>query len=266
MSSMGEPDTRLQELAAGYAIGDLSDAELLEIKAYDEKSFGAMVERSEEAAANAFLTFQKTAPVEPIPTDLSLRLKNMAEGFSNKPTESDLLRVANPKLEHATYIRRREIAAWLCVAASVAFALMVWIPSRTSIRYSATARRDILIANASDLIRTRWESTNQELVQGKELGDVVWSSASQEGFMKIRGLPVNDRSKEQYQLWIIDPSRDEKPVDGGVFDITSTEDAIVPIHAKLRVDKPAVFAVTIEKPGGVVVSDQKRLPLIAKVP
>jgi len=66
-------------------------------------------------------------------------------------------------------------------------------------------------------------------------------------------------------LWIIDPSRDEKPIDGGVFDITSDIESIVPINAKLAVGQPTVFAITVEKPGGVVVSDQKRLPLIAKV-
>ena len=93
----------------------------------------------------------------------------------------------------------------------------------------------------------------------------MWSTASQQGYMTLRGLPVNDATQEQYQLWIIDPSRDDKPVDGGVFDIASTGESIVPIQAKLRVDKPTVFAITVEKPGGVVVSDQKRLPLLAKV-
>ena len=83
--------------------------------------------------------------------------------------------------------------------------------------------------------------------------------------MTIRGLPINDRAKEQYQLWIIDPSRDEKPVDGGVFDIASVGESIVAIQAKLRVDRPTVFAIRVEKPGGVVVSDQKRLPLLAKI-
>ena len=63
---------------------------------------------------------------------------------------------------------------------------------------------------------------------------------------------------------IIDPSRDEKPVDGGVFDIASFGESIVAIQAKLRVNKPTVFAITVEKPGGVVVSDQTRLPLLAK--
>ena len=38
---------------------------------------------------------------------------------------------------------------------------------------------------------------------------------------------------------------------------------VVQIDAKLEVLNPAAFAITIEKPGGVVVSTQDRLPLIA---
>jgi hypothetical protein len=40
---------------------------------------------------------------------------------------------------------------------------------------------------------------------------------------------------------------------------------IVPITPKLRVGRPTLFAVTIEKPGGVVVSTRKRVTLVAKV-
>ena len=44
---------------------------------------------------------------------------------------------------------------------------------------------------------------------------------------------------------------------GGVFDVTDAEEQLIPIQAKLQVVKPVAFAVTIEKPGGVVVSDQE---------
>jgi len=86
-------------------------------------------------------------------------------------------------------------------------------------------------------------------------GEVIWNAEAQAGFMKLTGLPVNDPTKEQYQLWIVDPARDAEPIDGGVFDITASGEVIVPIDAKLRSDSPAVFAITIEQPGGVVVSE-----------
>ncbi len=265
MSSIENTNSRLQELAAGYSLGDLSEAETQEIKSYDQKIFVAMVERSDEAAARTFLTFQSSVPSDAMPEELSQRLKNMAEGFLEKSMD-----VGPPKVELATFnvapssVGFREIVAWLCMAASVAIALSVWIPGRRDVQTSMLVLRDNLIAKSGDLIRSKWESPTPE-IPAQELGEVVWSSSAQQGFMTIRGLPINDISKEQYQLWIIDPTRDEKPVDGGVFDITNTTESIIPIRAKLQVDKPTLFAITIEKPGGVVVSDQKRLPLLAKV-
>ena len=60
---------------------------------------------------------------------------------------------------------------------------------------------------------------------------------------------------QQYQLWIVDPERAAQPVDGGVFDVQAgTREVIIPINAKLAVNNPAAFAITLEKPGGVVVS------------
>jgi anti-sigma-K factor RskA len=77
--------------------------------------------------------------------------------------------------------------------------------------------------------------------------------------------PPGERSDEaQYQLWIFDRQRDQAyPVDGGVFDVTSTGEVIVPIAAKLRVGDAALFAVTVERPGGVVVSRREHIVVTA---
>ena len=82
--------------------------------------------------------------------------------------------------------------------------------------------------------------------------------------MRLVGLAKNDPRAAQYQLWIIDPSRDKRPVDGGVFDITSAGEVLVPITAKLRIDKPEGFALTREQPGGVVVSKGPLLVVAAR--
>ncbi len=97
-------------------------------------------------------------------------------------------------------------------------------------------------------------------------GDLVWDGQLQEGYMRFNGLVANDPQVFQYQLWIFDAQRDERhPVDGGVFDVPSgTDEVIVPIHAKLPVGQPVLFAITVEKPGGVVVSDRERIALVAK--
>lgn len=121
---------------------------------------------------------------------------------------------------------------------------------------------ELLKANATDLVAVSWAPTDEATPYS---GDVVWSSDRQAGYMTFRDLPVNDPTQEQYQLWIFDKDRnDAYPVDGGVFNITGTE-AIVPIDPKIRVDTPVMFAITVEQPGGVVVSDRSRLPLLAKL-
>lgn len=86
-------------------------------------------------------------------------------------------------------------------------------------------------------------------------GQVVFNTRTQKGYMKFSGLPKNNPTERQYQLWIVDPSRAAQPVDGGVFDVDTEGEVIVPIDSKLQVDKPTVFAITVEKPGGVVVSE-----------
>ena len=120
-----------------------------------------------------------------------------------------------------------------------------------------------LLANAKDATTLAWTATTDEAAKGAS-GDVVWSPSQQKGFMRFVGLAVNDPTKLQYQLWIFDKNRDQAfPVDGGVFDITPSGEVIVAITAKLPVGEPVLFAVTVEKPGGVVVSKRERIVVTA---
>lgn len=54
-------------------------------------------------------------------------------------------------------------------------------------------------------------------------------------------------------------------MDGGIFDITKENQGVAPINAALRIDTPAAFVITREKPGGVVVSEQKDVIAIASL-
>ncbi len=130
---------------------------------------------------------------------------------------------------------------------------------------SPAQARDRLIRQADDLVQIAWTASDDS-DPTPPTGDVVWSSREQTGFMHFVGLPANDPELEQYQLWIFDTAQDERfPIDGGVFNISAEGDFVVPIKPKLGVVKPTLFAITIEKPGGVVVSNRERLPLLAKV-
>ncbi|MEM6471972.1 MAG: anti-sigma factor, partial [Planctomycetota bacterium] len=161
----------------------------------------------------------------------------------------------------------REWFAWVVAIAATLLAIVLWQGGDTSVEQDAPIS---LVDRRSDLLsktgitQVSWSPGKTELAN-EVTGDVVWDPSSQTGFMTFNGLPINDPTVEQYQLWIIDPERDDEPVDGGVFDITSAGESVVAINAKLNVIQPAAFAITIEKPGGVVVSTQERLPLLASV-
>jgi hypothetical protein len=129
----------------------------------------------------------------------------------------------------------------------------------------AQARKDLL-ESAKDVKTLAWTATGDANAKGAG-GDVVWSPSKQEGYMRFTGLAANDPTKIQYQLWIFDKDRDDKyPVDGGVFDVGPDGEVIVKISPKLRVNEPVLFAVTIEAPGGVVVSKRERIVVTAAPP
>lgn len=123
--------------------------------------------------------------------------------------------------------------------------------------------RERLIATAPDLARGVWGAGNMK--QFVPAGDIVWSDTAQAGYMRLSGLPVNDPNKETYQLWIFDETQDPKtPIDGGTFDVNSSGEVIIPINAKLRPRNTSMYAITVEKPGGVVVSDRSKIIALAK--
>ena len=129
---------------------------------------------------------------------------------------------------------------------------------------SVAQLRDAFLDSAPvDLIDVKMVSNDALHEYGKDLknGRLVWSDAKQEGYMEFEGLKINDPKVEQYQLWIFQNEKLEKyPVDGGVFDITKDKQ-IIKIDAKILTNAKA-FAVTLEKPGGVVVSDRERIPTV----
>ena len=117
------------------------------------------------------------------------------------------------------------------------------------------AEARVALLGLADTVQTPWgDSAWAEFADVQ--GDVVWNDDLQEGYLRLANMPANDPARAQFQLWIVDPARDEEPVDGGVFDIPpGAREVIVPIRAKLAVRSPAAFAITREQPGGVVVSE-----------
>jgi len=256
--------TRPSELLADRALVGLSDeeiAELRELGAADDDTF-------ELAAAAVDLA---TLSVEAMPAGMAERIADRAmaarqpripttiAGWSmpGMPIAAPAPPVPAPVVPIAS-ARKRSVVPWIIsgmAVAAAAIVLLVVRPSGEPARLDPTADRSELLATGASKIS--WIATKE--APGTS-GDVVWSESAQRGYMRFVGLAPNDPKKTQYQLWIFDKTRDKAfPVDGGVFDVSSTGEIIVPITAKLHVDDATLFAVTVEKPGGVVVSKREHI-------
>ncbi len=94
-------------------------------------------------------------------------------------------------------------------------------------------------------------------------GDVVWNEELEQGYLRFVGLDVNDPTVEQYQVWVIDDRGMEQKVSGGVFNATAQGEVIVPIDPALDIGRVALFAITVEEPGGIMVPDLRRRVVVA---
>ncbi len=161
--------------------------------------------------------------------------------------------------------------AGFCFLAAVAgwwLALAPWSPfdgaSRVGQLSAELSREHLLASGGANVGRWPWSGPggDSRIVRG----DVVWDRASQSGYLRFEGLEPNDPARHQYQLWIVDATRDDRyPVDGGVFDVPkSSSPVVVRVRAAVPVREPAAFVVTLEKPGGAVVSGHENVVAVAR--
>ncbi len=256
---------RIVDLLTSRATEGLSEEEAMELDDTLHHLTDMREDELELAAAAVDLAFESAAgDVEPMPGHLKQRILEQGRAhLKSRPV--NVTRFPRAVKPESRLLDGRNIGWWVAAAMLV---LALWSPwsrqDKTPPPASTLAeQRETLLRDAGDAIRVAW--TKPEVPGYEKVdGDVVWSSERQAGFMRLRGLPTNRNTVEQYQLWIVDPSRDERPIDGGVFDIPAgSSEVIIPIDAKLRADNPKVFAITLEQPGGVVVSDG---PLLVVAP
>ncbi|MBL8858335.1 MAG: anti-sigma factor [Planctomycetes bacterium] len=242
-------DQRTLDLALDEVTFGLSSAELEELLARVDRRDLAPLEHAVAAVNVAAL-----GPLEAPPADFMRRLKADASAYM-------------PVASVPTPVVRVPVVAWIGWAVAAALLVAFFVRENFVSAPSAGAARAALVAQATDVLQVPWKATDDPLA-GAVSGDVVWSGAKQEGYMRFRGLPPNDPKVSQYQLWIFDTTRAEweaRPVDGGVFDVTADAEVVVPIRAKLEVREPKLFGVTLEAPGGVVVSKREHLLAVASL-
>ena len=269
---------RIQELLADRAVQGLSAEEQAELdelmKEYPE---GQDAEGARLDLAAAALDLSDAAVDEPMPAALRERILADAYQYFDarypdaaeaSPDRAPAARFANAPPPYRT--TRWQMAGWYVAAACLLLALLGWYPRLVARKPppppTLAEMRSRLMAEAPDLIRTSWAPAAPQ--PGRAVGgDVIWSNAEQQGYMRFQGMPAVDPSVSEYQLWIFDAKQDERyPIDGGVFAVDqATGEVIIRINAKIKVAEPKLFAITVEKPGGVVVSKRDNLLLIAKV-
>ncbi len=255
--AFAEWEERTLALAADHVTQGLDAAELRELH---RRAAAADLDAFERACAE--LHVAALGPVEAPPAGLMLKLQADAARELGLVAPSARAR-SGPWAARST---PRGVPAWTAAAGWLAAAALLcafWLRAQPA--PGLDERRAALVAGAEDLVRVPWQRGEDPLARNAS-GEVIWSTSRQEGYMRFAGLAPNDPGRNQYQLWIFDPTRGDweaQPIDGGVFDVGPDGSADVPIDPKLLVRRVALFAVTLEPPGGVVVSKREHLVLTA---
>jgi anti-sigma-K factor RskA len=255
---------RLEELMVDHATQGLSPQDEAELRAAlaSEPALRDEAEAYELAATAVELSLTRQS-MEDLPPALREKLLAAAPKRSSATPTLSLSGTAADKPAPAdkfSFTDGRMFGWYAAAAALVALAFVLALepkqPAGTTPEPTLAEQYEDL-ADDTNTIAATWgfNADGGDPTYANATGEVIWNADEQTGYMKLAGLPVNDPSKIQYQLWIVDPARDAEPIDGGVFDITASGEVIVPIDAKLRSESPAVFAITVEQPGGVVVSE-----------
>jgi hypothetical protein len=269
MSNSSKSD-RLLELLAARATESLGSDEHAELKR-ELVAHGLHEDDSFDLAASSLYLAMDEMSHEAMPRHLSEKVRRSAEAYFDQATPRKVTRAAGAHRSSSANRRGLKPRHWvelLVVAASLLAAAIAWMPRGVtpSVEMTLAEQRQQLLASATDSMNIEWAAAGDTTGTDAK-GNVVWSPSRQAGFMTFRNLKKNDPSVEQYQLWIFDKDRDERyPVDGGVFDVASDQDeTVIAIDPKIHVDEATLFAITVERPGGVVVSDRSRITLVASV-
>ena len=281
-----EMDEMMLDLVTKKATYGLDEAEQATLDSYYADAGIADDTSFEIAAAAIGLVGLKID--EQLPAHLQTKIIASADDyFATLGTQHDAVSLqANepePDLFQKTFTYEPTRRSWswlgwaLAGAACIALAINVWTtrftpveiggpkPPEAPVKLTPEQEMAELLASGNAIIKANWSAGNVKALNNIS-GDVVWSDEKQKGYMRFRGLPVNDKNKETYQLWIFDKTQDKAtPIDGGTFDVDQNGEVVIPINAKLKTREPGMFAVTVEKPGGVVVSKREKVAALATV-
>jgi len=265
-----QPDEAMLDLLIKQVTEGLSPEEQRELDVLDNEIASAYARDLEQAAAAISVagSGQPEAMPAALRAAIEAQLKAAATAAAAAGTGEGRLEVSDKirDIGSAPRAQKRSSAAWWAAAACLLLAVLGWLrsPLVHGPGPSAAEQREALLARPG-VQQIQLAATAEPAAAGAKV-DVVWDPRSQRGFARVVGLQANDPSQHQYQLWIFDGERDQRyPVDGGVFNVpANAAQVVVPIRAQLVVHAAKAFAVTIEPPGGVVVSGREHVVAIGK--
>lgn len=293
-----QPDDATVDLLVKQVTEGLSPAEQRALDVVDGEVTSHLLRDLERAAAAIALAGSSDGL--PLPPALAQRLARQAEAhFAATPAAVSAAPPAATRRSNVADLQsgrgspaprassKSRFYGWMAAAASLLLAVFSWVrspsppppvaavvvppaviapPIAKPVAPPTAAEERAALMAKNDTLKLTLAATKDPAAAGVT-GDVVWDPATQRGYLHFAGLPANDPTLRQYQVWIFDGSRDKRyPIDGGVFDIpANSSDVVIPIRAALMVRQPAAFAVTLEKPGGVVVSARKHVLVLGAV-
>ena len=230
--------------------------------------------------------------VEPAPAALQAAIEQRATATAGVAATSNVTPLRSAATSGAVPVpvpvakRSSGTYGWLAAAACLVLALFGWLrpnpPPAPPVAQTPVTAPPVVVevpakvpppptpAEARDAMLARAETVKVTLAPTKDpsgagvTADVVWDPEQQNGFLHLVGLKANDPEVQQYQAWIFDGQRDKRyPVSTGIFDVPAdATDIVIPLHASVPVRLAKAFAVTVEKPGGVVVPDKAHVVVL----
>jgi anti-sigma-K factor RskA len=253
-----------------YVLGAVSEAEKAEVEQLAAKypEVKAEIEANKFALAEYILQFQCQPPQE-LKGKVIEKLQNLAEN------DEDELKQIKFIAENKPIPLKNRSFNWYPYLTAAAFALLMISVSLDYFFYIDWQQAEKRLSNLSleneKLNKKLFElqAQNQTLAQEvriisnksnqtvelKGLPEypnawvtVYWNTQSKEVFLHVHNLPPPPKGK-QYQLWSI---IDNKPQDAGMVQVNHFQDNLLKMK---RVQKAIVFAITLEKEGGVPIPE-----------